>query len=93
MNVEPVGQFAVVGPSGSGAPPARAFSDVLAEALDSAQSALGAADGGAAAVAAGSGGVMEASLARARADVALEVASAAASRVSGALNTLLQTQV
>ena len=96
-NGEP--RWAVVSPSAAEPSPAGesavrggSFGDMLAAALDRTAVALDRADGGAAAVAAGSGSIADASIARARADVALEIAAVAASRVSGALNTLLQTQ-
>jgi len=69
------------------------FGDALAAAIDDAATALERADGKAGAMAMGGGSVVDASIARAKADVALEVVSVAASRISGALNALLQTQV
>lgn len=69
------------------------FTDALATALGSAADALHGADVEAAVLAGGGGDVVSASIARAKADVALEVISVAASRVSGAVNSLLQTQV
>ena len=69
------------------------FGDVLTAALESASSAIAGADARAAAVAAGAGSIADASIARAKADAALEIVSVTASRVSGALNALLQTQV
>lgn len=69
------------------------FTDALATALGGAADALHGADVEAAVLAGGSGDVVSASIARAKADVALEVISVAASRVSGAVNSLLQTQV
>jgi hypothetical protein len=61
--------------------------------LDGAVGALRQADTAAQAVALGHGNIAEAAVARAKADVALEVAAITASRVSGAVNALLQTQV
>ncbi len=61
--------------------------------LDAAASSLQHADDEAAQVAMGRGSVAQAAVARAKADVALEVAAITASRVSGAITTLLQTQV
>ena len=75
------------------APARRSFGDVLAAALDGAADAVEHADRLAGAVAAGSGSVVDASVARAKADVLLEIVSVAASRLSGALNSLIQTQV
>jgi len=69
------------------------FGAALASAIDGAAMALERADGSAGAMAVGTGSVVDASIARAKADVALEVVSVAAARVSGALNSLLQTQV
>ena len=62
-------------------------------ALGSTADALHGADVAAAVLAGGGGDVAGVSIARAKADVALEVVSVAASRVSGAVNSLLQTQV
>jgi flagellar hook-basal body complex protein FliE len=70
-----------------------AFGDVLAAAVDDATSALVRADTLASGVAAGTGNVIAASVARAKADLLLEILAVGASRVSGALNALLQTQV
>jgi len=95
MNVDAIRGVALE-PAGVRAPanPAAAsFGDALALALDGAASALESADGRAGAVAMGTGDVVDASIARAKADVALEIVSVTASRVSGAVNTLLQTQV
>lgn len=61
--------------------------------LDGAFASLQHADEAAALMAAGHGSIASAAVARAKADVALEVAVIAASRVSGAIATLLQTQV
>ena len=61
--------------------------------LDGATVALQRADASAARLATSGGGVAEAAVARAKADVILEVAAIAASRVSNAISTILQTQV
>ena len=61
--------------------------------LDGASAALRRADESAALVAIGRGSIADAAVSRAKADVALEVAAIAASRVSAAVTTLLQTQV
>ena len=95
MNVERVDSIVLPSPNaaanaGDGT---RSFGAVLAAAIDGTAAALDRADARAGAMAVGSGGIMEASVARAKADVALEIASVAASRVSGALNGLMQTQV
>jgi flagellar hook-basal body complex protein FliE len=71
----------------------RSFGDALASALDGAKNALEGADASAALVAAGKGDVVTASVARAKADVVLEIVSTTAARISGAINSLLQTQV
>jgi flagellar hook-basal body complex protein FliE len=68
------------------------FAQTLAAALDGAAGAADHADMLAGAVALGSGNVVEASVARAKADVLLEIVSVAAARVGNALNSLLQTQ-
>jgi len=80
-------------PPGAAAATPSSFGDALASALGSASDALQGANEQAALLAAGGGDIAGASIARAKADVALEVDSVAASRVSGAVNSLLQTQV
>jgi flagellar hook-basal body complex protein FliE len=81
--------------AGSGVPRTAgpAFADALAAALDGASQAVEGADARAGALAAGTGSIVDASIARAKADVVLEIAAVAASRISGAVNALLQTQV
>jgi flagellar hook-basal body complex protein FliE len=95
MNVAPVQAFEL--PQASDGAPSRApghsFASALAAVIDDAATALDQADGKAGAMAVGAGSVVDASIARAKADVALDVVSVTASRVSGALNSLLQTQV
>jgi flagellar hook-basal body complex protein FliE len=68
------------------------FAATLAAMTDSVAGAVGAADRSAAMLASGNGDVAAAAIARAKADVALEIASVAASRVSAAITSLLQTQ-
>jgi len=68
------------------------FAATLAAMTDGVAGAVGAADHSAAMLAAGTGDVAAAAIARAKADVALEIASVAASRVSAAMTALLQTQ-
>jgi flagellar hook-basal body complex protein FliE len=68
------------------------FASALAAMTDGAAAAVSAADQSAALLAAGHGDVAATAIARAKADVALEIASVAASRVSAALTALLQTQ-
>lgn len=69
------------------------FADALGSAANAMTAALNRADALASAVAAGKAEIADAAIARAKADVMLEVAAIAASRVSGAISTLLQTQV
>jgi flagellar hook-basal body complex protein FliE len=69
------------------------FDVSLRSALGNLTQSLGHADGLAAAVALGKGTIAEAAIARAKADVALEVAAVAAARVTGAIAALMQTQV
>lgn len=78
---------------GEGEPASVAPGQAFAALLDGANVALQRADAAAASLAAGTGSVAEAAVARAKADVALEVTAIAASRVSNAVATLLQTQV
>jgi flagellar hook-basal body complex protein FliE len=68
------------------------FAAALAAMTDGVAGAVGAADHSAAMLAAGNGDVAAAAIARAKADVALEIASVAASRVNAAMTALLQTQ-
>jgi flagellar hook-basal body complex protein FliE len=68
------------------------FAATLAAMTDSVAGAVGAADRSAVMLASGNGDVAAAAIARAKADVALEIASVAASRVSAAITSLLQTQ-
>ena len=89
--VDGVAQAAL--PSTVSASTRSSFGDALASALGGAAEALHGADVDAAVLAGGGGDIAGASIARAKADVALEVISVAASRVSGAVNSLLQTQV
>lgn len=69
------------------------FAAALSGALDRVAFALDRADGLAAGVSAGRASIADASIARAKADVLLEIAAVAASRVSAAVTTLLQTTV
>jgi len=77
----------VAGPAG------HSFSQLLSGLVDSTAAVLSRADDSAGSLAAGTGSIADASLARAKADVVLEVVAVAASRLSGALSTLMQTQV
>lgn len=65
------------------------FAEALARAVGSTSAALEGADAAERAFAAGRGGLAEMTLERARADVALAVASATASHVAQALQTIL----
>jgi len=69
------------------------FGASLAAALEQAANSVRGADSQAQALAAGQGDVVTTSIARAKADVALEIAAVAASRVSNAVSTLMQTQI
>ena len=94
MNVDIVDGVAQAGlPSTASSSTPSSFGAALASALAGAADALHGADVEAAVLAGGGGDVAGASIARAKADVALEVISVAASRVGGAINSLLQTQV
>ncbi len=85
---------AAPGPAAAALPAARgSFGAALLEALDAAGDVLGRADAAERAFAQGRGGLQEMVLERARADVVLSVASAAASRTAQALTTLLGMQV
>lgn len=84
----PVLQQAVLRTSEGGS-----FGEALGSAVDSLAGALSKADALAASLASGKTNIAEASIARAKADVMLEVAAIAAARISGAITQLLQTQV
>jgi flagellar hook-basal body complex protein FliE len=71
----------------------RTFASFLSDAVAGAGSALDRADGAERAFAAGRGGLQEMVLERAQADVALSIASAAASRTAQALSTILGMQI
>ncbi|MDQ2816790.1 MAG: flagellar hook-basal body complex protein FliE [Candidatus Eremiobacteraeota bacterium] len=74
-------------------PAAHSFSQMLSGLVEGTAAVLSRADDSAGSLAAGTGSIADASLARAKADVVLEVVAVAASRLSGALSTLMQTQV
>jgi len=93
MTVVPLtgaGDDAPLAPSGS---PGSGFAGELQRAFDGAQGALAQADAAERAFASGHGGLAEMVVERARADVALALASAAASRVTQGLSTLLGMQI
>jgi flagellar hook-basal body complex protein FliE len=94
MNVQALDALEAIRPraAATGAQP-MSFGRLLEAAVDSASAAVSDADTKAAVVAAGGSGIADAAIARAKADVVLEVVAVAASRISGAINTLLQTQV
>lgn len=69
------------------------FGDALTSAIDGLAASLTNADALAGSVSAGKASIAEAAIARAKADVMLEVAAITAARVSGAISTLVQTQV
>jgi flagellar hook-basal body complex protein FliE len=83
-------------PLGAAPPPqaaASSFAGSLADAIAGAGESLSRADAAEHAFASGRGGLQEMMLERAQADVALSVASAAASRAAQALTTILGMQV
>ncbi|PZR62683.1 MAG: hypothetical protein DLM53_04535 [Candidatus Eremiobacter antarcticus] len=69
------------------------FSQTLAGALDGLGVITARADALGAGIAAGRSTIAQAAIARAKADVLLEVAAVAASRLSSDINTLMQTQI
>jgi flagellar hook-basal body complex protein FliE len=77
----------------SGAPSQATFAQTLTDALAATAGALERADGAERAFAAGRGGLQEMMLQRAQADVALSIASAAATRAAQTLTTILGMQV
>ena len=93
MQVEPLGSLHTLENAVLRGPQTTTFADALSSAADSLARSLERADALAAGVAMGKADIAEAAIARAKADVMLEVAAIAASRVSGAITTLLQTQV
>jgi len=101
MNIDPVFNAGAIGRPrvdrdsiDAGASPAGSkFGAALAAAIDDVSGAIDRADMLAGNVAGGHGSVADASIARAKADVMLEVVAVAASRITAALSALLQTQV
>ncbi len=75
------------------APDAGSFGASLQRAFDGAEGALVRADAAERSFASGRGGLQEMVLERARADVALSIATAAATRATQALSTLLGMQI
>jgi len=86
----PLGSPASSSPSASGP---SSFADALSNAFDAASGALARADRSERAYASGSGGLQAMVLDRAQADIALTIATTAASRTSQALSTILGMQV
>jgi flagellar hook-basal body complex protein FliE len=76
-----------------GVPDAESFGAVLQRAFDGAEGALARADAAERAFASGRGGLAEMVVARATGDIALALATAAASRVTQGLGTLLGMQI
>lgn len=74
-------------------PETSSFSEALGNALDSLSGALNKADALAASAVERKTDIADATVARAKADVMLEVAAIAAAKVSGAITQLLQTQL
>jgi len=92
MQIVPIPALGVM-PEAAPQPPQRvSFADILGATADALTSALSRADAMASEVATGKGSIADAAIARAKADVMLEVAAVAASRVRGAISVLLQTQ-
>jgi flagellar hook-basal body complex protein FliE len=87
----PAGSAGIEAGSPDGA--AGGFAAVLAAALAGANDALGRADAAEQAFAAGRGGLQQMVLERAQADIALSIASAAATRTAQAVSTILAMQV
>ena len=83
-----IGSDSIATPGGAGS-----FAGALGKAFSDASASLERADASERAFVAGRGGLQEMVLQRAQADVALSLASAAASRASQALSTILGMQV
>jgi flagellar hook-basal body complex protein FliE len=93
MQVEAISAMPAMNDAVIRGPKQVSFADALGSAADTMTAALARADALASAVAAGKADIADAAIARAKADVMLEVAAITASRISGAITTLLQTQV
>jgi flagellar hook-basal body complex protein FliE len=93
MQIEPIAALRGMRDAVLRAPADVSFGDALGSAIDGLSGTLAHADALAANVASGKATIADASIARAKADVMLEVAAIAAARVSGAISQLLQTQV
>jgi flagellar hook-basal body complex protein FliE len=92
MHIDPIPPVGVLPEIGTRPPHVTSFADAMGAAADALTSALSRADTLAGEVASGKGSIADAAIARAKADVMLEVAAIAASRVSGTISVLLQTQ-
>ena len=93
MRIDPIGALPIVGISVQRSQQPPSFEVAMGSAADALADALSHADGLAEKVASGKASIAEAAIARAKADVMLEIAAVAASRVSGTITALLQTQV
>jgi len=95
LDVKPVAALPALGAvaSGDSRPGRASFGETLGAMLDDISHAIAGADALAGSLVVGRAGVADAAVARAKADTILEVAAIAASRASGAIATLLQTQV
>ena len=93
MHIDPIAVLPTQGDIVSRGPLASSFEAALGSAADALSNALAHADALAATVASGKATIADAAIARAKADVMLEIAAVAAARVSGSITTLLQTQV
>lgn len=74
-------------------PKAQSFSEVLGSAIDAVSGSLERADALSVSAATTPADIAGAAVARARADVTLEIAAVTAAKVSGAISQLLQTQL
>ncbi len=92
-DVPDVPEAALSSPLGSPAQAAGSFGRVLEGVLGAATEALGRADGAERAFERGRGGLQEMMLERAQADIALSLASVAASRAAQSLTTIFGMQV
>jgi len=93
MTVVPLSAAGDDAPLPQSGTPGGGFAGALQRALDGAEGALSRADAAERAFASGHGGLAELVVERARADIALALASATASRVTQGLTTLLGMQI
>lgn len=92
MQIDPIPALGAMPEAAPHQPHGPSFADLMGATADALTGALSRADALASDVASGKGSIADAAIARAKADVMLEVAAVAASRVSGAISALLQTQ-